>query len=283
MCSRVHHWLYCAQHVQSQKRLSLRFSVINQEPRMAKAYDVVVLGAGPGGYVCAIRCAQLGLKAAVIEKQWWGGLCLNVGCIPSKALLRNAELAHIVMRRAAEFGLKFAGGVELDYGAAFKRSRQASDRLVKGVQSLMKKNKIERYDGWGTLSGPKTLDVALNDGGKETLNAKNVIIATGSEVRLLPNTKVSDRVRTYLEVITDENIPKSMIIVGAGAIGVEFAYVLHNYGVDVTLVEYMPRMLPLEDEEVSQELEKQYTKMGVKIRTAPNVDKIDQDANGVTV
>src|SRR5258707_5553276 len=115
MCSRVHHWLYCAQHVQSQKRLSLRFCVINQEPRMAKDYDVVVLGAGPGGYVCAIRCAQLGLKAAVIEKQWWGGVCLNVGCIPSKALLRNAELAHIVKERAGDFGFKFGSAVELDY------------------------------------------------------------------------------------------------------------------------------------------------------------------------
>src|SRR5271165_2587425 len=156
---------------------------------MAKDYDVVVLGAGPGGYVAAIRAAQLGLKTAIVEKQWWGGVCLNVGCIPSKALLRNAELAHIVTHRAEDFGFKFAGGVELDYGVAFKRSRQTSDRLVKGVNSLMRSNKIDQYNGWGRFIGPKTIEVGLNDGSTETLNARNVVIATGAEVRLLPNTK----------------------------------------------------------------------------------------------
>ncbi len=250
---------------------------------MAKEYDVVVLGAGPGGYVCAIRCAQLGLKTAIVEKKWWGGVCLNVGCIPSKALLHNAELAHIVKHRAEEFGFSFGGDVTLDYGVAFKRSRQTSDRLVKGVRSLMKKNKIDTYDGWGTFTGPKTIDVTLNDNKKETLNAKNVVIATGAEARLLPNTKVTNRVRTYLEVIMDDKLPKSMIIAGAGAIGVEFAYVLHNYGVDVTLVELMPNVVPLEDEEISKELEKQYVKLGVKIRTSTGVDSIEEDANGVTV
>src|SRR5262245_46908640 len=203
---------------------------------MAKHYETVVLGAGPGGYVCAIRCAQLGLKTAIVEKQWWGGVCLNVGCIPSKALLRNAELAHIVTERAKDFGFNIKGGVELDYSVAFKRSRQVSDRLVKGVRSLMKKNKIDTYDGWGTFTGPRTIDVELNDGKKETLNAKNVVIATGAEASLLPNTKVTERVRTYLEVIMDDKLPKSVVIVGAGAIGVEFGYVMHNYGVDVTIV-----------------------------------------------
>ncbi|MCS6872882.1 MAG: FAD-dependent oxidoreductase, partial [Anaerolineae bacterium] len=139
---------------------------------MAKEYDLVVLGAGPGGYVAAIRASQLGLKTAIIEKQWWGGVCLNVGCIPSKALLHNAELAHIIKHRAAEFGFRLPGGVELDFSVAFKRSRQTSDRLVKGVRSLMKKNKIDTYEGWGTFIAPKTLQVTLNDGGAETLNAK---------------------------------------------------------------------------------------------------------------
>ncbi len=250
---------------------------------MAKDYDAVILGAGPGGYVAAIRCAQLGLKAAIVEKQWWGGVCLNVGCIPSKALLRNAELAHIVKHRAKEFGFNFSGEVELDYGVAFKRSRDTADRFVKGIGALMKKNKIDRYDGWGTFTGPKSLDIALNDGGKETLNFKNVVIATGAEAKLLPNTKVSERVRTYLEVIMDDKLPKSIIIAGGGAIGIEFAYVMHNYGVDVTIVEFLPRLLPLEDEEVSRELEKQYAKMGVKINTSTRVDKIDEDKNGVTV
>ncbi|MCC7449975.1 MAG: dihydrolipoyl dehydrogenase [Anaerolineae bacterium] len=250
---------------------------------MAKDYDVIVLGAGPGGYVCAIRCAQLGLKTAIVEKQWWGGVCLNVGCIPSKALLRNAELAHIVTHRAKDFGFNFGSQVELDYGAAFKRSRSVSDARAKGVRYLMKKNKIDSYDGWGTFTGPKTLDIALNDGSKETLNAKNVVIATGAEASMLPNTKVTARIGTYLQYILAEKLPKSIVIVGAGAIGMEFAYVMHNYGVDVTIVEFLPSILPLEDEEVSKELEKQYVKMGVKIQTGTRVDKIDEDDSGVTV
>ncbi len=250
---------------------------------MAKEYDLVVLGAGPGGYVAAIRASQLGLKTAVVEKQWWGGVCLNVGCIPSKALLHNAELAHIVKHRAAEFGFKMQGEVELDYSVAFKRSRQTSNRLVKGVQGLMKKNKIDTYDGWGTFTAPKTLQVTLNDGKTETLNAKNVIIAVGSEVRLLPNTQIGNRVRTYLEFIMDDKLPRSVIIVGAGAIGTEFAYVMHNYGTEVTMVEYMPTMLPLEDEEVSEELKKQYTRMGVKVLTNAKVERITEDADAATV
>ncbi|GAB4551510.1 MAG: dihydrolipoyl dehydrogenase [Anaerolineae bacterium] len=250
---------------------------------MAQAFDVVVLGAGPGGYVAAIRASQLGLKTAIIEKQWWGGVCLNVGCIPSKALLHNAELAHVVKHRAKEFGFKIAGEVELDYSVAFKRSRQTSDRLVKGVQGLMRKNQITTFNGWGHFKDAKTIEVTLNDGSTETVNAKNVIIAVGSEVRTLPNTQISDRVRTYLEVILDDKLPKSMVIVGAGAIGTEFAYVMHNYGVEVTMVEFMPSMLPLEDEEISKELEKQYIKMGVKVYTNTKVEALAEDAHGVTV
>jgi len=242
---------------------------------MAKEYDVVVLGAGPGGYVAAIRAAQLGLTTAVVEKQWWGGVCLNVGCIPTKALLRNAELAHIVQHRARDFGFSF-DNLQLDYSAAFKRSRQVSDRLVKGVRFLMKKNKIDTYDGWGTFADPHTLEVALNDGGQETLKAKNIIIATGASPRLLPGTQVGKRVITYLEAILSDTLPRSIIIVGAGALGLEFAYVMHNYGVAVTLVEYMPRLAPLEDEEVSAELEKQFKKMGIKVLTATRVDGMEE-------
>ncbi|MCC7209532.1 MAG: dihydrolipoyl dehydrogenase [Anaerolineae bacterium] len=250
---------------------------------MAKNYDVVVLGAGPGGYVAAIRAAQLGLKTAIIEKQWWGGVCLNVGCIPSKALLHNAELAHIITHRAEEFGIRLSGEATLDYSVAFKRSRKVSDRLVKGVQGLIKKNKIDAFNGWGTFTGPKTIEVALGDGNKETLEGKNVIIAVGSEVKMLPGTQVSERIGTYLEFILSETLPKSVIIAGAGPIGVEFGYVMRNYGVDVTIVEFMPRMVPLEDEEVSKELEKQYSKLGIKVLTGARVDGMTEDADGVTV
>lgn len=249
---------------------------------MAKDFDLVVLGAGPGGYVAAIRAAQQGLKVGIIEKQWWGGVCLNVGCIPSKALLHNAELAHIVKHRAAEFGFEF-GEVKADFSVAFNRSRKTSDRLVKGVQGLMKKNKIEMFNGWGSFVDAKTLEVSLNDGKKETLNAKNVIIATGSEVRLLPGTQITARVKSYLEYILSDKLPKSIIIIGAGAIGTEFAYVMHNYGVEVTMVEFLPAMVPNEDEEVSRELEKQYVSMGVKIHTGTKVEKVEEDADGVTL
>jgi dihydrolipoamide dehydrogenase len=250
---------------------------------MATEYDVIVLGAGPGGYVAAIRAAQLGLKAAIVEKEWWGGVCLNVGCIPSKALLRNAELAHIITERAKEFGFSFEGPVKVDYQAAFKRSRRVSDGRVKGVQFLMKKNKIDSYEGWGTILDKNTVNVKLNSGAEETLKTKHLILATGSKTRLLPNTQLSNRVLTYLEVILRDSLPKSIIIVGAGAIGCEFAYVMHNYGVKVTMVEYMPRMVPLEDPEVSAELEKQYTRMGVSVLTGHNVTKIEEHASGVKV
>jgi dihydrolipoamide dehydrogenase len=249
---------------------------------MAKEYDVVVLGAGPGGYVAAIRAAQLGQKTAIVEKQWWGGVCLNVGCIPSKALLHNAELAHTVQHRAKEFGFKF-DNLEIDYGTAFKRSRQTSKRLVKGVQFLMKKNKIDTFDGWGTFTDPKTIDVAMEDGSTETLTAKNVVIATGSTNRLLPGTEISENVITYLEAILSDTLPESIIIAGAGPIGLEFTYVMHNYGVDVTLVEYMPHLAPLEDEEVSKELEKAYKKLGVKYMLGTRVESVEDTGSGVKV
>jgi len=250
---------------------------------MAKEYDVVVLGGGPGGYVAAIRCAQLGLKTAVVEKQWWGGVCLNVGCIPSKALLRNAELAHIFQHRLKDFGFSAEGGVQVDYGAAFKRSRQVSERLVKGVGFLMKKNKIDTYDGWGTIQDKSTINVELNGGGSETLTTQNLIIATGATSGVLPGTQLSDHVITYLEAILSETLPKSIVIVGAGPIGVEFGYVMHNYGVDVTIVEFLPHLLPLEDEEVSKEIEKQYKRLGIKFMVGTRVESVEDTGSGVKV
>src|SRR5919202_5572883 len=196
---------------------------------MATHVNVLVLGAGPGGYVAAIRAAQLGRSVAVVEEKYWGGVCLNVGCIPSKALLRNAELAHIVTSEAKTFGI--SGDVSFDFGAAFDRSRVVADGRVRGVHFLMKKNKITEFDGWGEFTDPHTLRVALSGGGEETVTFDDVIIATGASTRLLPGTSLSDRVVTNEEQITTRELPGSVIIAGAGAIGVEFAYVLRNYGV----------------------------------------------------
>jgi dihydrolipoamide dehydrogenase len=250
---------------------------------MTKSYDVVVLGAGPGGYVAAIRSAQLGLKTAIVEKEWWGGVCLNVGCIPSKALLRNAELAHIVQHRMKEFGFNGGQGVSVDYSVAFKRSRQVSARLVKGVGFLMKKNGIDTYEGWGTIQDASTVTVALNDGSTETLQTRNLILATGAVVNLLPGVTLSEHVITYLEAILSETLPKSAVIVGAGPIGVEFAYIMHNYGVEVTLVEYLPHLLPNEDEEISAELEKHYKRMGIRFLTGTAMKKVEETGSGARV
>ncbi|HEX2619506.1 MAG TPA: dihydrolipoyl dehydrogenase [Phototrophicaceae bacterium] len=250
---------------------------------MAQEFDVVVLGAGPGGYVAAIRAAQLGFKTAIVEKKYWGGVCLNVGCIPSKALLRNAELAHIFTEEADKFGFKVEGKVTLDYGVAFKRSRTVADGRVKGVKFLMKKNKIESFEGWATFTDANNLSLELNDGKKETLKFKHCIIATGATTRLIPGTQLSERVVTYEEQIMEDHLPNSIIIAGAGAIGMEFAYVMHNYGVKVTIVEFLDRVLPLEDEEVSAELAKIYKKMGVTILTSTKVDKIEDTGKNVKV
>ncbi|MBC6934918.1 MAG: dihydrolipoyl dehydrogenase [Chloroflexi bacterium] len=250
---------------------------------MAKQYDVVVLGAGPGGYVAAIRASQLGLKTAIVEKKYWGGVCLNVGCIPSKALLRNAELAHIFTKEAKTFGIKINGEVTFDYAEAFKRSRRVADGRVKGVHFLMKKNKIDEYDGWATFTDPHTLSLELNDGGQETLTFKNCIIAAGATTRLIPGTQLSERVVTYEEQIMTDQLPGSIIIAGAGAIGVEFAYVMHNYGVDVTIVEFLDRVVPLEDEEISAELHKQYERAGIKVLVKTRVDGIEDTGKTVQV
>ena len=250
---------------------------------MAKEYDVVVLGAGPGGYVAAIRASQLGLKTAIVEKQYWGGVCLNVGCIPSKALLRNAELAHIFKHEAKTFGIKVTGEVTFDFGEAHKRSRRVADGRVKGVHFLMRKNKIDEFEGSGAFTDANTLTVKLNAGGDETLKFKHAIIAAGATTRLIPGSSLSGRVVTYEEQIMEANLPKSIIIAGAGAIGVEFAYVMSNFGVDVTIVEFLDRMVPLEDEEVSAELRKQYERYGIKIMTDTKVEKIEDTGANVRV
>jgi dihydrolipoamide dehydrogenase len=248
---------------------------------MASHVDVVVLGAGPGGYVAAIRAAQLGRSVAVVEEKYWGGVCLNVGCIPSKALLRNAELAHLVTQEAKTFGI--SGDVSVDYGPAFDRSRKVAEGRVKGVHYLMKKNKITEFDGWGKFVDASTIEVALSDGGTETITFDDVIIATGATTKLLPGTSLSERVVTYEEQILSRELPRSIIVAGAGAIGVEFAYVMSNYGVQVTIVEFLDRMLPLEDVDVSKELAKRFRKYGVDVLTSTRVESIDDSGDQVTV
>lgn len=246
-------------------------------------YDVVVLGAGPGGYVAAIRAAQLGLNTAIVEPKYWGGVCLNVGCIPSKALLRNAELAHIFTKEAKTFGI--SGEATFDYGAAFDRSRKVAEGRVAGVHFLMKKNKITEVHGYGKFTDDHTIEVDLNEGGTETLTFDNAIISTGASTKLVPNTSLSENVVTYEEQIMERELPGSIVIAGAGAIGMEFGYVMKNYGVDVTIVEFLPRALPNEDAEVSKEIEKQFKKLGVKIMTGTKVESIkDEGGDGsVTV
>ncbi|MGC3955680.1 MAG: dihydrolipoyl dehydrogenase [Propionicimonas sp.] len=248
---------------------------------MTTHFDVVVLGAGPGGYVAAIRAAQLGQSVAIIEKQWWGGVCLNVGCIPTKALLRNAELAHIFHAEADLFGIE--GEVSFNFGKAFSRSRQVSDRMVKGVHFLMRKNKITELDGWGTFLDAKSIEVAADDGTKQTVTFGSCIIAVGATTKLLPGTAVSDRIYTYEQQILADTAPASIVICGAGAIGTEFAYVLANYGTKVTIVEYLDRMVPNEDAEVSAELAKAYKKLGIEVLTATKVEQIEEHDGGVRV
>ncbi|WP_214415671.1 dihydrolipoyl dehydrogenase [Sphaerisporangium fuscum] len=250
---------------------------------MTAHYDVVVVGAGPGGYVAAVRAAQLGLTTAIVEERYWGGVCLNVGCIPSKALLRNAELAHLFNHEAKTFGIKVEGKVTFDYAEAYNRSRKVADGRVKGVHYLMKKNGITEYNGRGTFTGPNSLKVDGADGGTETVSFDHCIIATGATTKLLPGTSLSERVVTYEEQILSDTLPESIIIAGAGAIGVEFAYVMHNYGVKVTIVEFLDRIVPLEDVEVSAELAKRYKRLGIEVLTSTKVEGIDDSGDKVRV
>lgn len=246
-------------------------------------YDVIVVGAGPGGYVCAIRAAQLGKKVAIVDKQWLGGVCLNVGCIPSKALLKNAELAHTLRERGKEFGFSFEN-LTLDFSVAVKRSRQVSDRLTRGVGFLMKKYNIDVHSGAAKFVAKDTLQVTAKDGKLTELKAANIVIATGASAALIPGVQADGkRVLTYGEAILQTTLPKSAVIIGGGAIGVEFATVWSSYGAEVTIVEMLPRIVPLEDEEISAELAKAFQKRGIKLLTGTKVQSIQAGENGVTV
>ncbi|WP_448335655.1 dihydrolipoyl dehydrogenase [Bellilinea sp.] len=246
-------------------------------------YDVIVIGAGPGGYVAAIRAAQLGMKTAVVEKEFLGGVCLNVGCIPSKSLLRNAELAHILRERTAEFGFSF-DNLQLDYAVAVDRSRKVSKRLVQGVGFLMKKNKIDVHMGVARLTARDTVQVTDAEGKTQSFTAKNIIVASGAHAAMIPGVQPDgEKVLTYWEAILQTRRPESVVIIGAGAIGVEFATIWNSYGTQVTLVEMLPRIVPLEDEEISAELAKSFQKRGIQMLTSHKVQSVETTDQGVRV
>lgn len=240
-------------------------------------YDTIVIGGGPGGYVAAIKASQLGQKTAVIEKEHMGGICLNWGCIPTKSLIRNAEIANL-LTEGKTFGFSF-DNLQLDYSVAHKRSRQVSSRLVKGIGFLMKKNKIDVIEGMATLKSATEVDV-----NGEVHTAKNIIIATGARARSIPGVEINGKTTlTYHQALEQTEAPKSIVVIGAGAIGMEFSYVFNSYGADVTLVEMLPNVLPLEDEEISKEMEKQIKKAGIKAHVGTKVEKVQDNGDSVTV
>lgn len=251
-------------------------------------YEVIVIGGGPAGYVAAIRAAQLGLKTALVEKEWLGGVCLNVGCIPSKALLRNAELAHLLRERARDFGISF-DNLRLDYSAAVKRSRQVSARLTKGVSFLMQKNGITVVNGTARFDGRAAdgrIQVAVTAASGEVLGMKaaHVIVATGAVAAVPSGWPVDEqRILTYRAAILQETLPQRAVIIGGGAIGVEFATIWNAYGADVTLVEMMPHILPNEDEEAAAELAKAFKKRGIKVLEGHRVEAVTPTETGARV
>jgi dihydrolipoamide dehydrogenase len=243
------------------------------------AYDVVVLGSGPGGYVAAIRAAQLGFKTAIIEKESLGGICLNWGCIPTKALLKSAQVYQDILH-AKEFGIEASGSP--DFPAIIKRSRGVADKMSKGVQFLMRKNKIDVVMGYGKLKAKGQIEVTAADGKTQTVEGKHLIVATGARSKELPNLKQDGKkLIGYREAMILPENPKSIIIVGSGAIGVEFAYFFYSMGAKVTLVEFLPRIVPVEDEDISKELEKIYKKNGIEILTNSEVTSVDTGGSGV--
>ncbi len=238
------------------------------------AYDVIVIGSGPGGYPAAIRASQLGLKVAIIEKESLGGVCLNWGCIPTKALIKSAQVYDYV-KHSANYGITTTG-VNHDFGAVIKRSRGVADKMSKGVQFLMKKNKIDVIMGYGKVMAKGKVEVKDAEGKTQIVETKYIVIATGGRSRELPNLKQDGKkVIGYREAMVLPTQPKSMIIVGSGAIGVEFAYVYNSMGTKVTIVEFLPRIVPVEDEDISRELEKQYRKQGIEIMTNASVESLD--------
>lgn len=243
------------------------------------AYDVVVVGSGPGGYVAAIRASQLGLKTAIIEKESLGGICLNWGCIPTKALLRSAQVFNDI-QHAQDYGIEASG--KPNFEAIVKRSRGAADKMSKGVQFLMKKNKIDVVMGFGTLKGKGQVEVKNADGKTSIVEGKHIIIATGGRSRELPALKQEGKkIIGYREAMVLPQQPKSMIVVGSGAIGVEFGYFYNSLGTKVTIVEFLPRIVPVEDEDISKELEKNLKKQGITVMTSSEVTSVDASGNGV--
>ena len=246
---------------------------------MADQYDVIVLGSGPGGYVAAIRCAQLGLKTAIVERENLGGICLNWGCIPNKALLRSAEIFHY-MNHAKDYGLA-AEKISADLNAVVARSRGVAKQLNQGVTHLMKKNKIAVHMGTGTLKGAGKLEVK-SEKGAETLSARHIIVATGARARDLPFAPADgNRIWTYRHAMTPKEMPSKLLVIGSGAIGIEFASFYNDMGADVTVVEMMDRIVPVEDADVSAFLEKALTKQGMKIMTGAGVESIDASSKAV--
>ena len=246
---------------------------------MDSPYDVVLIGAGPGGYVAAVRAGQLGLKTAIVENENLGGVCLNWGCIPSKALLKNAEVLSY-FKRGEEFGLTF-DNFHADYSAAVDRSRKVADRNTRGVAYLLRKNNVEHIEGHGRLAGTNVVEVAPEG---RRLSARNIIVATGARPRTIPPLPVDgDKIITSRQAIVLDQLPSSMVIVGGGAIGVEFAYLYRMYGVEVTVVELLPRLVPSEDEDISRLLERNFSRQGIKIMTGTGVKGATVGPSGVTV
>lgn len=244
------------------------------------AFDVIVLGSGPGGYPAAIRASQLGKKVAIVERESLGGICLNWGCIPTKALLKSAQVYEYA-KHAADYGIE-VNSTNQNFGNIIKRSRGVADKMSKGVQFLMKKNKIEVIMGFGKLLAPGKLEVTQGDGKKQILEAQTIIIATGGRTRELPSLKIDGKkIVGYRDAMVLPQQPKSMIVVGSGAIGSEFAYFYNSMGTKITIVEFLPRIVPVEDEDISKELEKQFKKQGMEILTNSEVVSIDTAGNGI--
>ncbi|MDR1793680.1 MAG: dihydrolipoyl dehydrogenase [Bacteroidales bacterium] len=238
-------------------------------------YDIIVIGSGPGGYVAAIKAAQMGLKTAVVEKESLGGICLNWGCIPTKALMKSAQVLHY-LQHSKEYGIEIEGAVKPDFEAVIQRSRNVAAAMSKGIAYLFKKNNIDVLEGFGKILPDKTVEVEANTGNIETYKAKHIILATGARSRNLPNLpQDGKKIIGYREALTLSQLPQSMVVVGSGAIGSEFAYFYNAMGVKVTLVEIMPTILPVEDEEISKQVERAFRKQGIKIMTESAVENVD--------